>query len=231
MNEVCMVPWRLLDSRSEQLPRGASSRAGAFIWEIPVAARGGVEPGSCRRLPAELSCHGWMWNRTLCLPTLLVQRALQTGGRARPSSWEGNRDLPIVPDAWLLPLAAVERAGSSKITKTGNCWELGLMEPAARQVWKWHRVKGCSKQCRVTSGQRCVLWAALHPHRSLSPCQSDALEWCLAYLPLQSSLEVELKSQGMDMRWKQRSKVLWCPFCFQMSSKCLFLWYRRILTK
>lgn len=35
-------------------------------------------------------------------------------GRARFAPWEGNRDLPIVPDAWLLPLPAVERAGSSK---------------------------------------------------------------------------------------------------------------------
>lgn len=211
-----------------------SSRTGAFIWEIPVAGHGGVEPGSCRRLPAELSCHGWMWARTPSFPTFLVQRALQIDGRARPTPWEGNRDLPIVPDAWLLPLPAPDRAGSSKITKTGNCWELGLMkglmEPATRQVWKWHRVKARSRQCRVTSGQQCVLWAALHPHVSLCPCQSDALEWCLVYLPLQSSLEVELKSQGMDARWKRRGQVLWCPFNFQVSSKCLFLWYR-ILTK
>lgn len=132
-------------------------------------------------------------------------------GRARPTAWEGNRDLPIVPDAWLLPFPAVERAGSSKITKTGNCWELGLakglMEPATRQVWKWHRIKGCRKQCSVTSGQPCVLWAALHPHLPFSPYQSDALERCLVHLPLQPTLEVELKSQAVDARWKQTGKV------------------------
>lgn len=142
----------------------------------------------------------------LSLPTLLVRRALQMDGRAHPTPWEGNRDLPIVPDSWLLPLLAVERAGSSKITKTGNCWELGLMKGlmdlAPMKVWKWHGVKGRSRQCRVTGGQRCVLWAALHPYMSLSPYQSDALDWLLVYLPLQSSLEVELKSQSMDARWK-----------------------------
>lgn len=46
--------------------------------------------------------------------------------------------------------------GALKITKTGNCWELGLtkglMEHAVRQVWKWNRVKECRKQCSVTSG-------------------------------------------------------------------------------
>lgn len=115
MNEVCMVPWRLLGSRSEQLPRGVSSRAGAFIWEIPVAGCGGVEPGSCRRLPAEPSCGGCRVGKDPCpLPHSWPRE--QMDGRALPTPWEGNRDLTTVPDAWLLPLPAVEWAGSSKIT-------------------------------------------------------------------------------------------------------------------
>lgn len=177
MNEVCMVPWRLLDSRSEQLPRGVSSRAGAFIWEIPVARCGGVEPGSCRRLPAELSCHSWMWGRN-------PVPSHTPGAESFANGWEGNKDLPIVSDAWLLPLPAAERAGSSKNTKTGNCWELGLMkglmEPATRQVWKWHGVKGCSRQCRV-------LWAALHPHIFVS-----LSEWCSGVASGLSSTSVHL---------------------------------------
>lgn len=186
MNEVCMVPWRLLDLRSEQLPRGVSSRAGAFIWEIPVASRGGVEPGSCRRLPAEPGCPGCHVGKDPCpLPHSWSRE--QMDGKAHPTLWEGNKDLSIVPDAWLLPLPTVEWAGSSKTTVSqflGVRTDKRVMEPATRHVWKWHRVKGCSKQCGMTSGQLCVLWAALHPQMSLSPHQSDALEWQLVYLPL-----------------------------------------------
>lgn len=189
MNEVCMVPWRLLDSRSEQLPRGVSSRAGAFIWEIPVAGCGGLNLGAagssqlssaavaaCGEGPCPFP-HSWSGE--------------QMDGRALPTPWEGTRDLPTAPDAWLLPLPAVEWAGSSKITKTGSCWELGLttglMEPATRQIWKWHRVKGCRKQCSMTSGQPCVLWAALHPHVFVS-----LSEWCSGVVPGYSSTPVQL---------------------------------------
>ncbi|XP_033367978.1 uncharacterized protein LOC107200677 [Parus major] len=38
--------------------------------------------------------------------------------------------------------------------------------------------------------------------------RSDALERHLVYLPLRSNLEMELKSQGTDARWKQTGKVL-----------------------
>lgn len=71
-----------------------------------------------RVLPAELSCHGWTWGRTLSLLLLLVRRALQVDERARPTPWEGIRDLPIAPASSLLPLLAVEPASSSKIMKT-----------------------------------------------------------------------------------------------------------------
>lgn len=60
MNEACMVPWRSLDSRSEQLPRGASSRVGAFVWEIPVAGHGGVEPGSWLQAPPSWAQLPWL---------------------------------------------------------------------------------------------------------------------------------------------------------------------------
>lgn len=148
-------------------------------------------------------------------------------GKARPAPWESNRDLPIVPDAWLLPLPAVERAGSSKITKTGNSWCLMSDKRAHGACYKASlevaRSQGVEQAMQCDQCQLYVLWAALHPHMSLSPCQSDALEWHLVYLPLQPNLEVELKSQAMDARWKQTGKccgVLSTSKCLPKASFC-----------
>lgn len=122
----------------------------------------------CRRLPAELSCHGWTRGRTSSLLILLVQRALQGDGRASPIPQEGNGDLPVAPATRLLPLLAVEQAGSSEVIKTESCWELGLMN---RMMVSY-----------VSSELLSI------PPTSFSPHQSDSVKWLLVYLLLQSCL-------------------------------------------
>lgn len=134
----------------------------------------------CRRLPAELSCHGWTRGRTSSLLILLVQRALWGDARASPMPWEGNRDLPIAPAGWRLPLLAVERAGSSKTRKTDSCWELGLMN---RTVVSY----ASSEPLSI-------------PPTSFSPHQSDSVEGLLVYLPLQFCL-------FPTWRWKWNHRI------------------------
>lgn len=147
----------------------------------------------CRVLPAELSCHGWTWGRTLSLLLLLVRRALQVDERARPTPWEGIRDLPIAPASSLLPLLAVEPASSSKIMKTDSCWELGLMKRAHGSLLKCKSGSGTASRGAAGNAEPPVVsYVSFEllsiPPTAFSPHQSDSAEGLLVYLPLQSCL-------------------------------------------
>lgn len=212
MNEVCMVPWRLLDSRSEQLPRGVSSRAGAFIWEIPVASCGGVEPGSCRHLPADLSCHGCHARKDPC-PLPHSRSREQMDGKAHPTLWEGNKDLSIVPDAWLLPLPTVEWAGSSKTTVSQF---LGVRaDKRAHGACYKARLEVAQSQ-GVQQAMQHDQWSALCP-LSCSPSTNvfvSLSEWCSGVGPGSSSTSaqcgggVEITGYGCKMETDRQSVVM-----------------------
>lgn len=195
MNEACIVPWRSLDSRSEQQPRRVSSRAGALIWEIPVAGRGGVEPGSW--LQAVLSCHGWMPGRTSSLLILLVQRALQ--GDVSCHLMEVQLALACHSSQLAASFTSWEQAGSSKIIKTDGCWELGLMN------------RSYVSCCELLS----------IPPTSFSPHQSDSAKGLLVYLPLQSCLFPTWRWKWNHRIWRQdgNREAERCDVCSTL--KCL----------
>lgn len=194
--------------------KGSELQGGSIRLRNPRCWTQGLNLGAgCRRLPAELSCHGWTRARTSSLLIFLVQRALQGDGRASPIPREGNRDLPIAPATWLLPLLAVEQAGSSEVTKTESCWELGLMN---RTMVSY-----------VSSELLSV------PPTSFSPHQSGSVKGLLVYLLLQSCLFPAWRSKWNHRIWMQdgNRQSLVMSVQLQHVLQCLFLRYRRILTK
>lgn len=129
MNEACMVPWRSLDSRSEWLPRGVSSRAGPFICKMRVAGCGGVEPGSCLQAPPSWFQLPWLDVGKDIIPSYTPGPDSSASGWKSISHPMGGWRGLVYPSIQLAAsFASCERAGSSKILKTDSCCELGLMK-------------------------------------------------------------------------------------------------------